>query len=77
MDLVALCVGVERLGLLQLNDRRKGQFSSERISMLERLGDYLTASLSKAQAEKSLQKAHENLQIQSEELQAQSEEIQV
>ena len=75
--LIALRVGEERLGLLQLNDRRKGQFSPETILMWERLADYLAVAIAKAQAEESLQKAHENLQMQSEELQVQSEEIQV
>ena len=75
--LIALRMGEERLGLLQLNDRRKGLFSPETISMWERLADYLAVAISKAKVEQSLQKAHENLQTQSEELQAQSEEIQV
>jgi PAS domain S-box-containing protein len=74
--LIALCVGEERLGLLQLNDRRKGQFTPETISMWERLTDYLAVAIAKAQAEESLQKAHENLHFQSKELQTQSEEIQ-
>jgi len=65
-----------RLGLLQ-NDRRKGLFSPETISMWERLADYLAVTIAKAKADESLQKAHENLQMQSEELQVQSEEIQV
>ena len=74
--LIALRVGEEKLGLLQLNDRRKGRFTPEAISMWERLADYLAVALAKVQAEESLQKAHENLQMQSEELQIQSEEIQ-
>ncbi len=74
--LIALCVGEERLGLLQLNDRRKGRFTPETISMWERLTDYLAVAIAKAQAEESLQKAHENLQMQSEELRVRSEEIQ-
>ena len=74
--LIALRVGEDRLGLLQLNDRRKGLFSPETISMWERLADYLAVAITKAKADESLQKAHENLQVQSEELQAQSEEIQ-
>ena len=74
--LIALCVGEERLGLLQLNDRRKGLFTPETILMWERWTDYLAVAISKARAEESLQKAHENLQTQSEELQTQSEEIQ-
>ncbi len=75
--LIALRVGEEKLGLLQLNDRRKGQFTPETILMLERLTDYLAVAIAKAQAEESLQKAHENLQTQFEELQAQSDEIQI
>ena len=74
--LIALHVGEERLGLLQLNDRLKGRFTPETILMWERLTDYLAVALAKKLAEESLQKAHENLQLQSEELQSQSEEIQ-
>ena len=75
--LIALRVGEKWLGLLQLNDRRKGQFSPETISMWERLADYLAVALAKTRAEEKLHVAYENLQVQSEELQAQSEEIQV
>jgi PAS domain S-box-containing protein len=74
--LIALRVGDECLGLLQLNDKRKGQFTSETISMWERLADYLAVALAKTRAEDALYVAYENLQAQSEELQAQSEEIQ-
>ena len=74
--LIALRVGEEKLGLLQLNDRRKGLFTPEKILMWERLADYLAVAIAKVQAEESLQKAHENLQMQSEELQVQSKEIQ-
>lgn len=70
-----LCIGEEKLDLLQLNDRRKGQFTPEKISMLERLVDNLAMALSNSQAEESLQEAHENLQIQSEALQAHSQEL--
>jgi PAS domain S-box-containing protein len=75
--LIALRVGEERLGFLQLNDRSKGLFPPETISMWEQLAVYLAVAIGKAQAEESLQKAHENLQLQSEELQTQSEEIQL
>jgi hypothetical protein len=63
--LIALRVGDDRLGLLQLNDKRKGQFTLETISMWERLADYLAIALAKTQSEESLQKAHENLQMKS------------
>jgi PAS domain S-box-containing protein len=75
--LIALCVGEERLGLLQLNDKRKGLFSPGTISVWERLADSLAVAIAKAQADESLQRAHETLQTQSEELQAQSEEIKI
>ena len=59
--LIALRVSEERLGLLQLNDRLKGQFPLKTIAMWERLADYLAVALAKAPAEESLQKANENL----------------
>jgi PAS domain S-box-containing protein len=75
--LIALRVGEECLGLLQLNDRRKGQFTPETISMWERLADYLAVALAKTRAEEALHVAYETLQVQSEELQMQSEELQM
>ena len=61
--LIALRVGEECLGLLQLNDRRKGQFSPETIAMWERLADYLAVALAKTRAEEALHEAYENLQV--------------
>jgi PAS domain S-box-containing protein len=75
--LIALRAGEECLGLLQLNDKRKGQFTQWTIAMWERLADYLAVALTKTRAEDSLQQAYENLQVQSEELQTQSEELQM
>ncbi len=49
--LVALRVGENRLGLLQLNDRREGRFSPEDIALWERLAGYLAVALAKLQAE--------------------------
>jgi PAS domain S-box-containing protein len=66
--LVALRVGEECLGILQLNDRRKGQFTPETISMWERLADYLAVALAKTRADEALHVAYETLQVQSEEL---------
>ena len=77
MALIALRVGDECFGLLQLNDRRKGQFSPETIAMWERLADYLAVALAKALTEEKLGEAYKDLQTKSEELQAQSEELQV
>jgi len=75
--LIVLRIGEERLGLLQLNDKRKGQFSPETIALWERLTDYLAVALAKARAEEALREAYENLQVQSEEIQVQNEELQV
>ncbi|MGB9926922.1 MAG: PAS domain S-box protein [Methanosarcina sp.] len=66
--LIALRVGNERLGLLQLNDRRKGKISLEMIGTLERLADYLAATLTKKLTEEALRETFETLQAQSEEL---------
>ncbi|MDD5305399.1 MAG: histidine kinase dimerization/phosphoacceptor domain -containing protein, partial [Elusimicrobia bacterium] len=52
--LIALRVGDERLGLLQLNGRRKGLFSPAIIEAWERLADYLAVALAKANAEEAL-----------------------
>ena len=77
MALIALRVSEKCFGLLQLNDRRKRQFSPETISMWEQLADYLAVALAKTLAEDALCEVHKKLQMQSEELQVQSEEIQV
>lgn len=74
--LIALRVGGECLGLLQLSDRRKGQFSPETISLWERLAEYLAVAIAKTRAEDALREAYENLQVQSEELEAQTEDLQ-
>ena len=54
--LLPLGVGEERLGLLQLKDRRQGRFSPETIGLWERLADYLAVALAKCRAEEELQK---------------------
>jgi len=74
--LIALRVGGECLGLLQLNDRRKGQFSPETILLWERLAEYLAIAIAKTRAEDALLEAYESLQVQSEELEAQTEDLQ-
>ncbi|MGO8688167.1 MAG: ATP-binding protein [Thermoguttaceae bacterium] len=55
--LIALAVGDDRLGLLQLNDRRKDRFTAEGIALWERLAGYLAVALAKALAEEVLQQA--------------------
>ena len=52
--LLPLRVGEKRLGLLQLNDRRTGVFSSEVIGQWERLADQLAVALAKFLAEDAL-----------------------
>jgi len=53
--LIALRSGAARLGLLQLNDRRKGRFTPETIALWERLADYLAVALTKFRSEEALQ----------------------
>lgn len=59
--LIPLRTGEERLGLLQLNDPRKGLFSPEVIALWERLADYLVAALTKSRAEESLKRTEEEV----------------
>ena len=60
--LIALRVGDECLGLLQLNDRRRGRFTPERIGLYERLAEYLAVALAKVEAEEALRRAHDELE---------------
>ena len=57
--LLALRVGDNRLGLLQLNDKRKNMFTLEKIQMWERIADSLALALSKTIAEESLVKCEQ------------------
>jgi len=52
--LIALRTGDRRLGLLQLNDRRRDWFSAHDIALWERLADYLSVAVSKLESEESL-----------------------
>ncbi|MHB8881565.1 MAG: hybrid sensor histidine kinase/response regulator [Thermodesulfovibrionales bacterium] len=52
--LIGLKAGEGSLGLLQLNDRRKGRFSTDAIAQWERLAGYLGVALAKFQAEDEL-----------------------
>jgi PAS domain S-box-containing protein len=61
--LIPLLLGTERLGLLQLNDRRKGRFNLEKIALLERLAGYLVVALAKFRAEEKLQSLNEDLEL--------------
>ncbi|MBJ6749905.1 ATP-binding protein [Geomonas anaerohicana] len=61
--LIPLVVGKDRLGLLQLNDFRKGIFSAASISMWETLAGYLAIALKKFQSEEALKKLNEQLDL--------------
>jgi PAS domain S-box-containing protein len=75
--LIVLQVNEDILGLLQLNDTRKGWFSPDRVEMWERLGGYLAIALAKKRGDELLLEAYETLLIQAEKLEVQSEELQV
>ena len=60
--LMALHVGKERLGLLQLNDKRKDAFSAESILLWERLADYLAVAISRIRSEEALRESQAELQ---------------
>ncbi len=68
--LIPLCVGQERLGLLQLNDRRRGMFSPEAVALWERLAGHLAVALSKFRTEEQLRKSEEHAREQAAQLQA-------
>ena len=57
--LLPLISGDERLGLLQLNDRRKNMFSPERIALWERLAGYLAVALAKSRAVEALRESED------------------
>ena len=52
--LIPLAIGETRLGLLQLNDKRKGMFTLETIQMWERIADRLALALSRTIFEEAL-----------------------
>jgi PAS domain S-box-containing protein len=55
--LFPIYVGEDRFGLLQLNDRRKGLFSAQKIVLWERMAGHLATAVSKFQAEEALQES--------------------
>lgn len=52
--LIALSGGGRRLGLIQLNDRRRDRFTPELIALWERLAGYLAAALAQSLAKEAL-----------------------
>ncbi len=59
--ILGLRLGEKRLGILQLNDRRRWVFSPESIPQWERLAGHLSVALSKFLAEEALRKKEEHL----------------
>ncbi len=72
--LIPLRTGDERWGLLQLNDKNKGRFTQEDITLWERLAQYLSVALAKCKAEEGLKEAKEHLEIRVQERTAELEE---
>ena len=64
--LIPLRAGNERLGLLQVNDRRKGLFSAETIALWERLTGYLAVALAKSLAEEALRESEDRFRTMAE-----------
>ena len=57
--LIPLRASGETFGLLQLNDRRRGRFTSRQISLLERLADSLALALENQKSRESLRERDE------------------
>ena len=61
--LIPLHIGTERLGLIQLNDRRQNMFSPEVIALWERLAGYLSVALSRLRADEALRESEARLRL--------------
>ena len=61
--LIGLTLGKERLGLLQLNDKRKGRFNLALITLWERLADNLAVALAKLRADEALHESEEKYRL--------------
>jgi len=61
--LIALRVGETAYGLVQLNDRRPGRFTPERIALLERLADSLAVALAHRQGAEQLRASEQRLRL--------------
>lgn len=59
--LLPMRIGQEKVGLLQLNDKRKGVFSPQIINSLERLVDLLAVAISKFRTEEALRESKDDL----------------
>jgi PAS domain S-box-containing protein len=68
--LIPLIYGGERIGLLQLNDRRENMFTAEKIALWERLADYLAMELAKFMSIEDLRRTKNELRENQERLRA-------
>jgi PAS domain S-box-containing protein len=68
--LIPLIYGGERIGLLQLNDRRQNMFTAEKIALWERLADYLAMELAKFISIEDLRRTRNELRENQERLRA-------
>ncbi|MEW6521575.1 MAG: response regulator [Thermodesulfobacteriota bacterium] len=59
--LIPLRSGKETFGLIQLNDKRKGQFTVEKIALLERLAENIANFLAKIQMQEKLRESEAQL----------------
>lgn len=63
LALIPLHSGENKLGLLQLNEQKKGKLSQDKIAFWERLAGYLAIALEKFMAERELKEAKDNLEL--------------
>lgn len=61
--LIRLVAGDQAIGLLQLNDRRKGMFTLEMLSVWEHLADQLAIALARLRAEERVRQSESRFQI--------------
>ena len=61
--LIPLRLGKECLGLIQLNDRRKGMFSAETIAVWERLAGHLAVAVAKYRGDEVLRESQSRLDL--------------
>jgi PAS domain S-box-containing protein len=60
--LIPLTIGDERLGLIQINDKRRDRFTTEKIVQWERMAHYLSVALSKISVQEHLRQSEEKFQ---------------
>lgn len=73
--LIPLRYRQERLGLLQMNDRRKGVFSRKTMGLWERLAGYLAVAIVRFQAEEEIRRLNAELDQRVQERTAQLETV--